>query len=201
MTLRQPTPLGTPLSLQTADGTATVFNGENALAICAPGATHVTPPPAPSWAAALAAAPTYVGLTRHPFPSCLVCGPARDDHDALALRPGRLGPDLVASPWIPAAWTADDQGGVALPAVWAALDCPSAWAIDDEGRSVVLGRITARIDSTPRVGERYVVAGWVRERASRRRALCGSALYDTQGTVLAVAESSWFAVDAATFGR
>ena len=205
VTLRRPTPVATELTV-VADGlgSATLFlDGPDGpdLATVSPGLPAAMAPPPVTWDAALAASPTYVGLIRHPFPGCLVCGTARDPSEALCLRPGRLSADVVASPWIPAAWTDDGTGHVALPAVWAALDCPSAWAIDDEGRAVVLGRITARIAAAPRVGAQLVVVGWASERTNRRIAQCGSAVYDEKGTVLAVSTSTWFAVNVETFGR
>ncbi|MCU1678682.1 MAG: hypothetical protein JWM93_3440 [Frankiales bacterium] len=201
-TLRRPTPVGVELTVGGTPEAGTVLTlGDQVLADHVAGVADIEMPPAVAWHEAVALAPSYVGLVRHPFPGCMVCGSARDEGDALCLRPGRLTADVVATPWIPAPWTDDGTGRAALPAVWAALDCPSAWAIDDEGRAVVLGRITARIDAAPAVGGKHVVVGWVRERTSRRVAQCGSALYDEKGAVLAVASSTWFAVDMATFAR
>ena len=202
VTLRRPTPVATELTVL-ADGlgsAALSLEGLD-LATVTPGLPAVVAPPPVSWDTALTASRTYVGLSVHPFPGCLVCGSARDASDALCLRPGRVSHDMVATPWVPAAWTDDGTGHVTLPAVWAALDCPSAWAIDDEGRAVVLGRITARVATAPQVGAQLVVVGWAIERTSRRIAQCGSAVYDEQGTVLAVSTSTWFAVNVDTFAR
>jgi hypothetical protein len=203
VTLRKPTPVDAALTLTSGDGpgtmTLTLGDGEYA-GVVPVDVTLEAHAPVP-WDVATAVAPSYIGLVRHPFPGCVVCGSARDEAEALCLRPGRLSADVVAAPWRPAPWTDDGTGHAVLPAVWAALDCPSAWAIDDEGRAVVLGRISARIAAAPRVGERHVVVGWVRERTSRRIAQCGSAVYDENGAVLAVAASTWFAVDIATFAR
>lgn len=201
VTLRKPTPVDTALSLIASDGGAALSLAGVELATLTAGAPDGQLATPVSWQESVAAAPSYIGLVRHPFPGCLVCGSGRTETDALCLRPGRISPDVVAAPWQPAAWTDDGSGHVTIPALWAALDCPSAWAIDDEGRAVVLGRISVRIDSVPRVGERLVVVGSVRERTSRRIAQCGSAIYDEAGALLAVAASTWFAVDVATFAR
>ena len=200
-TLRKPTPVGTAVTLIATDGGASVSIGGVELATLSAGVPDGPLPARISWQDAVAAAPSYIGLVRHPFPGCVVCGTGRSDTDALCLRPGRISTDVVASPWQPAAWTDDGNGHVRIPAVWAALDCPSAWAIDDEGRAVVLGRITVEIFRVPRVAQRLVVVGCVRQRASRRIAQCGCAIYDEAGAVLAVASSTWFAVDIATFAR
>ena len=46
------------------------------------------------------------------------------------------------------------------PAVtWAALDCVGGWSQDLAGRPCVLGRMTARLDALPAVGEPHVVVG------------------------------------------
>jgi acyl-coenzyme A thioesterase PaaI-like protein len=202
VTLRKPTPIDTPLGLEIRDGTATLTATDVVYAEATAALPRIDARAAVAWEVAEAAAATYVGLVRHPFPGCVVCGTRRDPAEALCLRPGRLEPDVVVAPWVPAAWTAGagrTDGTVRPAAVWAALDCPSAWAIDDEGRAVVLGRISAHIDRLPAVGERHVVVGWVRERVSRRIAHCGSAVYDERGELLAVAATTWFAVDTATF--
>ncbi len=199
VTLRRPTPVDTALTVLTAAGSASLTLDGAELATAVPGDVALDPPAPVSWDAAVAAAPSYIGDVRHPFPGCVVCGTGRDESDALRLRPGRVAPDVVAAPWRPAAWTDDGTGHAVLPAVWAALDCPSAWAIDDEGRAVVLGRITALLTGAPRVGERHVVVGWVRERTSRRIAQCGSAVYDGHGALVGLAASTWFAVDVTTF--
>ena len=51
--------------------------------------------------------------------------------------------------------------------VWG-LDCPGDWAVNLPGRPMVLGRMTARIDALPAVGERCVVVGGVHSRAGRK---------------------------------
>ena len=201
VTLRKPTPVERPLTLVAGEGVAALSLDGVDLASLTVAVPDGQLAPRVSWQEAVAAAPSYIGLVRHPFPGCVVCGSARAETDALCLRPGRLDQDVVAAPWRPATWTDDGRGLVTIPAVWAALDCPSAWAIDDEGRAVVLGRITVRIDRVPRVGERLVVVGSVRERTSRRIAQCGSAVYDEAGKAVAVASTTWFAVDVATFAR
>jgi hypothetical protein len=200
VTLRKPTPVDTTLAVER--GRPVLLRLDDVVyAELTPESPDDQLPSSVDWATAEAVGDSYVGLLRHPFPGCVVCGVARDPSEALCLRPGRVSADTVAAAWMPAGWTDAGDGRATPTAVWAALDCPSAWAIDDEGRSVVLGRISARIDVLPVVGERHVVVGWVRERVNRRIAHCGSALYDENGGLLAVAHSTWFHVDMETFAR
>src|SRR5690606_12329497 len=98
----------------------------------------------------------YAGAVS-PFPQCFTCGLEREPGDGLRLFTGPVaaGTDdhRVACDWTPDPSLADatDPGTVALPVVWAALDCPGAWAIDLSDRAVVLGRITASVDALPRI--------------------------------------------------
>ena len=81
---------------------------------------------------------------------------------------------------------------------WAALDCVGGWSEDLEGRPCVLGRMTARVDARPVVGEPHVVVG---RRLGRdgRKSFTASTLYDADGRVVAAARHVWIAVDPAVF--
>lgn len=143
----------------------------------------------------------YAGLEQHPFPRCYSCGPERAEGDGLRLfagsvRPGQ-GPDgignTVACTWdvLPAVDGGD--GTAALAQVWAALDCPSGWSSDISGRPIVLGRMTAQVLETPKVGSTQVVMGRL-EAVDGRKVLTGSALYDQDGRLLALARATWIAI-------
>ena len=102
-------------------------------------------------------------MTVHPFPTCFACGPAREQGDGLRLFAGRIpGTETFAAPWVPK--EVDDE------IVWAALDCPSCAVIyldEDHPPPHVLGRVAARVDRLPEVGDRHVVMSWLLRRDGR----------------------------------
>lgn len=197
-TLRAPPPLDVPLRVERANGTARLLNDDQLIAEARASDLDVTAGvPAPvTWEEAVAAAEVYHGLTSHPFPTCLACGPAREPGDGLRLFSGPVaGREVVAAAWEPAAWTAESDACVAPAIVWAALDCPGAWAVDiSAGRMAVLGRLTARIVTPPRAGERYVVAGWPLGEDGRKM-FSGTALYGADGKLYAAARAVWIRVE------
>ena len=206
VTLRQPPPLDTPLPV--ADGVARNERGAVAEAVVADRTlSPVDPVPAGVAAAATAA---YAGLVSHPFPTCFACGTGREEGDGLRIFPGRVDDDAdgrarVAATWTPHASTSedwhayvDDHRRASYAITWAALDCVGGWAGDLTERLMVLGRITARVDALPQVGEEHVVVGGARGRDGRKT-FTASTLYDADGRIVAVAEHTWFAVDPADF--
>ena len=64
---------------------------------------------------------------------------------------------------------------------------------------MVLGRMTARVDDLPVVGEPHVVVGEDRGQDGRKT-FTASTLYDADGRVVATAEHTWIAVDPELFG-
>lgn len=98
------------------------------------------------------------------------------------------GAGVVASPWTPPDWAADEDGEVAAEFVWAALDCPAYFALHGEGLEVAyLVRQQVEILAPPRAGVEYVVVGMPLER-SGRKGLAATAILDVGGEVLAHAE-------------
>lgn len=191
--LHSPPPLGRPLDLSTeGDGTANLVDHEQLIASAETVDDFVwDAPPAVSWAAAEAAATAYEGQTEHPFPTCFACGTGRTPGDGLRLRPGPVPgmENTYAAPWQPTEST--------VPITWAALDCPGGWSAGFAGRPMVLGTMTARVDSVPTVCEQYVVVGEPRGQEGRKF-FSASALYTTDGYLLARAEATWIVVDPAT---
>jgi hypothetical protein len=176
VTLRKPPPLDTELTVTDGD----LFHGQELIAKAVPWTIALAAPAAVSLPAAAAAAAGYAGLIDHPFPTCFVCGPARTD--GLGLTAGPVGDGVVAAVWTPL-----ESSRVM---VWAALDCPGGWSANLVGRPMVLGRMAARIDALPAVGEPHVVQGWLLG-GEGRKVHTGSALYGPGGEVLAVAEATW----------
>ena len=181
VTRRSPPPLDVDLRVDTSGGTARLHRGDLLVAEAVPSRVDVEPGPAVS--VERAAATTFAGLTDHPFPTCFVCGPQRDD--GLGLRPGPLGDGRVAAVWTPA----DDDPVL----VWAGLDCPGGWSADLPGRPLVLGRMALEHRGPVRPGEPHVVVGWTTG-GEGRKVHTATALHAADGTVLAVARATWFVV-------
>lgn len=134
----------------------------------------------------------------HPFRTCFTCGPDRAPGDGLRIFARRLpGASVLADRWTPDASLADDDGAVRPEFVWAALDCPGGWAAFDRipGGVAVLGRMTARIDRVPRVGEQCVVVAESKWHDGRKID-AHSALYTNGGELLAAARAVWIDVTA-----
>lgn len=218
VSLRRPPPLDTPMPVTADDGVTTAWADGEAVAT----ARRATADPVtvervdPERAAAAEAA--YPGLRFHPFPTCFACGTDREPGDGLRIFPGAVTReaeaghesdatgDLVAATWTPDGslaedWHAygDDLRRASVAATWAALDCIGGWAGDLTERLMVLGRMTARVDDLPVVGEPHVVVGEGRGQDGRKT-FTAATLYDADGRVVATAEHTWIAVDPASFG-
>jgi hypothetical protein len=185
VTLHRPPPLDTPMSLSRDGALLSVYDGEALIAT----AERVREPvdetvPAVSYAEALAVADTYPGLVAHPFPTCYVCGPKRDD--GLRIFPGRLPDGRTAATWI----VPED---ISPMLVFAALDCPGGWSVGIEERPYVLGRMTARVDALPTPGDACVIMG-VTVETKGRKAQVLSTMYGPDGAVLAAARAIWVAL-------
>jgi hypothetical protein len=178
ITLRSPPPLGRPLRF---DGER-LWDGDELVAEAVAAEVDLEIPGPVSLDDAVEAARGYAGFAEHAFPTCFVCGPARDD--GLGVFAGPVADDgLVASPWRP------EQ--VSPELVWAALDCPGAFAVGIAGRGeVVLGRLAARVDRLPEPGEQCVVVGWPLGEDGRKL-YAGTALYGAVGEPLARARATW----------
>jgi hypothetical protein len=206
VTLHRPPPLDAPLRVSTDDGVTTLADDEGPVGTARRvdvdlEAVDAVPPDV-----ATDAMLRYPGLGHHPFPTCFACGPDRAEDDGLHIFPGPVGGDrgYVASLWVPQpshAESSDLVDGVqrcGSGTTWAALDCVGGWSEDLEGRPCVLGRMTARVDALPVVGEQHVVVG--RHLAGDgRKSFTASTLYDADGRVVAAARHTWIQVDPAVF--
>ena len=196
VSLLAPPPLDTPMSVEVVEGRSVASVAGAPVARAETGTIDqpaLDPVPVEE---ARAAERAFVGLASHPFPTCFVCGPDRPD--GLRIFPGPVadqdGLTRLAATWTPDASIADDLSAV----TWAALDCVGGWAGGLADRTMVLARMTARVDVLPRVGEEHVVVGLGR-RTDGRKTFTAAALYDPDGRLLGQAEHLWIAVHAADF--
>jgi len=185
VTLLRPPPLDTELAVRRAGDAVELVCGEDVVASGrALDAFDVDVPPVVDVAAAQAAGAATPLAEGHPFPTCFGCGPQRGDDGLHCLCGPVAGRDGIwAVGWTPAE--------VAPEIVWAALDCPgSAPVVVPGGPAHVLGRMSARIDRLPEVGEPHAVMSWVRSLDGRKKHT-GTALVSQAGAVLAVAHETW----------
>jgi len=207
VSLRQPPPLDTPLPVTVEGGVTTASYGGAPVASAHRADRSLTEVEPVASAAAAAAEASYPGHTFHPFPTCFACGTAREEGDGLRIFPGPVaGGAGIAATWTPHAslhedWHTylDEHPRASVAVTWAALDCIGGWAGDLTERLMVLGRMTARVDDLPVIGEPHVVVGEARGRDGRKT-FTASTLYDSAGRVVATAEHTWIAVDPASFG-
>ncbi len=199
VTLRRPIPLDSSLRVEHDPPQLRLWEGEELIAEARPGELELDVPAPPSLDLATEAAQGYIGLKEEQaFPTCFVCGPDRAAGDGLRIFAGQVGDSqLYASPWTPASDLAGEDGQVKDEFIWAALDCPGAYAaMADEKKIVVLGRFIARIDQSIPVGEPVIVTAW-RIEGEGRKHICGTALFNGQQDLCAVAKATWIELNQA----
>ncbi len=164
-------------------------DGDAIVASAAPTTLSLEVPAAPWLDAARDAATRYAGFAEHPFPSCFVCGPERAAGDGLRIFPGATERGLVAAPFDPPA-DLFEHGALALPIVWAALDCPGYFSVvGDHPVPMLLGELAVEVRA-PIHGGTHVVYGWALG-SEGRKVRCGTALASAAGQVLAVGAATW----------
>jgi hypothetical protein len=186
VSLRSPIPLDTALeAVRDEDGAVQIFDGETLIAQVKPITELDVPVPPPvSLAQAREASQRYKSPREGLFSRCFVCGPARED--SLGVFAGEVdGRELVASPWTPPAWTANERGEVLPEFVWAVLDCPTYFAAHQgEGMPLsMLVKQATRIHAPIAAEEEHVVIAWPIE-ADGRKHHAGAAVLSTDGDVL-----------------
>lgn len=196
--LRARVPLDAPLDLRISDGAVLMTDGQGALigkGEPADRASLPTPPAPPSLEAAQAAGERYVGLQQRVHPTCLTCGPERQEGDGLRVFVGQVEgapTGHVAGVWTPHAAFADAQDLAPVEVVWAALDCPGyfAWFVKEGRHGALLGTMTGEVIRRPRAGEACIVLAWPITRDGRKE-MAGVALFSAAGELLARAHQVW----------
>ena len=202
--LRAPVPLEAPLILIEEEGATRLMSPAGDLIGEGRGgdaADLPEPPPPPSLTAAQAAAKTFIGFARPFHPVCFTCGDRLEEGFGLRVFVGQLegaGEGVVAGAWTPNEAFADDDGLTRLEVVWAALDCPGsvAWVVQGGGGGL-LGTMSAEVLRRPAAGEACIVMGWPIER-SGRKSLSGTALFASDGELLARSRQVWIGRPAPT---
>ena len=190
--LKSPPPLDRELAVvDTADGGVEIRDGEQLLGGVAVATLELSLPASVGYSDAVEASRKYAGFTKHPFPTCFVCGTDRQHGDGLCIYAGPVaGRNVVASPWTPDASLDSGDGTVRPEYMWAALDCPGYAAVTPDNRMMLLAQFTAELERPVRVGEQCVVVGWG-IRTEGRRHEAGTALYGNDGELRGRAWALW----------
>jgi hypothetical protein len=195
ITLRAPTPLGTPLEVAREDGIVSLHDGGRLIAEGRAIEPLELELPAPvDLAEAERARSRYRGQVS--FKTCFVCGRAREDAQRVYAGPVGEG-SQAASPWTPSDdWLADGAGNVRPEFVWSVLDCPTYFGFYSgaEPGLAMLGRFAVRRLQPVPMGEPHVVTAW-RIGRDGRKLLAGAALSSADGEPRAYARATMIELD------
>jgi hypothetical protein len=194
VSLRSPPPLERPLHVVRDGARVELRDGGTLVAEVEPGELLIDVPDAvaPQRAAAASQAGREHWSGVHPFPGCVVCGPAREPGDGMRIFPGELDGGLFAAEWTPDDSLSDGHSSVRPECVWAALDCPTSAPVANFGKGppMVLARLTARLGCPVNVGESHALVSWPLEVDGRKRhGAC--ALFDSEGRLLCASRALW----------
>ena len=200
VTLRKPPPLERDLRVERDGERAVLLDGDELVAEAAP--TDPAPagdppsPPSIEEARGAEAGAFFRDEAHHPFPTCFVCGPKRDEGDGLRIFAGPIRQGVFASTWTPPSSVLDGDGAVPPEIVWAALDCPTSAPgmnkPDAEGNllPIVLARLAVELRASVEPDVEHVITSWAIAREGRKRE-AGAALFTAVGELLASARALW----------
>jgi hypothetical protein len=195
VTLRKPPPLERELGIVERNAHLELAHGDELIAEARSTTLELSHPEPPSFEGATQQSLHYIGHSKHHFPGCFVCGPARVPGDGLRIFPGASHAEQsVAAPWVPDG-NVSGAGGVVLPEImWAALDCVGYFGVAGPDYPVaLLGRITAELSDPVHAGERCVVLGWPLGREGRKLH-AGTAVFGEDGRLRAKARQTWISI-------
>lgn len=193
VTLRAPPPLDKPMQLVQEKGRTLLMDGDLMVAEAKVNDFQLTIPESVSYEKAQAAEKGANAYLFSALPTCFVCGAMRAKKDGLRIQPGNIGKQKVAATWIPFEELGTENGNVKKEFIWSALDCPGAWAIQDESQLYLLGRMAIQEVKPIKVKEKHIVMGWVIG-SEGRKTWSGTAIYDEEGAVCAIAKATWIAI-------
>jgi hypothetical protein len=189
--IRRPLRAGDLLE-RTVDGdTWGVHRTGELVMVGAPTTMHVSDPGPLDLATALDAARQPLPFDP-PFPACVGCGD-RPDSLGLRIRP------MPAARRMVAAWTPAGSGVVPRSDVWTVTDCITSWCVFVDppthgGGSAVTGNIAMQFLADLEAGRTYLYQSW-RERDDGRSIICGGAIHDTAGNLVALADQELVRVE------
>jgi hypothetical protein len=196
VSLRTPPPLDRPLEVVRDGERVELRDGDTLVAEGGPTELLLDVPDAVprDEVAAAEDAGREVWTAKHPFPTCVVCGPDREAGDGMRIfpvaLPGRDG--LFGACWTPHDSDGDGDGCVRPELVWAALDCPTSAPVANfgEGPPMVLASLAARLGCPVRAGEPHTILSWGLEVDGRKRR-AAAALYDSGGILTSASRALW----------
>lgn len=161
-TLRSPIPLRTPLYIESTSAGAVLRNTARVIIEANSTTLNIEPPAPVNLEAATEVGSASPALDpRHPFPTCFVCGPKRDEADGLRIFPAPLNGNLYAATWLPAAEFGNAGGDLKPEFLWAALDCPTGFAAGfPAAGTLVTGQMAVKQLGPVRVNEPCVLLSW-----------------------------------------
>ena len=196
VSLRAPPPLERPLDVVRDGERVELRDGESLVAEGGPAELRLEVPDAVARGEVAAAeeAGRETWTAKHPFPTCVVCGPAREAGDGLRIFPAALPhrDGLFGACWTPSELEGDGDGWVRPELLWAVLDCPTSAPVANfgEGPPMVLASLAARLGCPVRVGEPHTILSWGLEVNGRKRR-AAAALYDSDGILTCVSRALW----------
>jgi hypothetical protein len=193
VTLRTPPPLSQTLRVVHAHDLVLLITDDNLIAEARAATVELDLPKPVSFDEARLAESRYPWRHSHPYATCFVCGPHRNQRDALRIFPGSIdGRPIYAARWLPAPALATADGRVRDEFIWAALDCPSGIVTDLLGDIglILLGRLAVEIHQPLTAESRYVVQARPINRDGRKLNIA-SALLDVDGRPCATARATW----------
>ena len=199
VSLRRPPPLERPLRLQSGDaGSMLLLDGDAVVAEARPaGPLGVELPEAVTLAEAQEAAAAFPWIAGHPFPRCYACGPEREEGDGLRQFPGPVAgrEATYATPFVTPRELAGENGLLTDLGLWACLDCPTGVVVAEAqvGSPCVLARLAVERLGPVAAGETHIVVSRFLAQEGRKIHTT-AALFDTEGTALAVARALWVAL-------
>ena len=132
-----------------------------------------------------------------PFPTCVGCG---ESNSGLGFQIRPLpGTKRMVAVWTPALDEAQLDGHVPREHVWTVIDCLTSWCVfvDPPERGsggAVTGNIAMEFVSDLVAGQTYVLQSW-RERDDEQSIICGGAIHDHNGALVALADQELVRTD------
>lgn len=202
VTLRRPPPIGRPLlARRSMEGGISLVDEEQVVVEAFPTRVAVETPGPVSPQEAVQAARRFPGLDFHPFPNCFVCGPERAEGDGLRVFPGPVvGRQVFAAPWIPDPSLVGPDGLVRQEFLLGCARLPRSlrqWVPRAPDGARPLGRAAPGA----RPARRNVRRRRLVRRSRWSQALAGTAIFASDGTLVAVARAVWIRIVPAPLPR